>query len=209
MLVPTILTPTFEEFASQIKNLAPYFKLVQIDVMDGLFVDNKSFDEIEQINELSNLPDLELHLMVEHPLEEIEKWKEVKNITRIIFHVESKDDPLAVCGAITGICSQAGMAINPETALSAVEPYLERIAEVLFLAVKPGHQGNPFLPEVGKKVKELAARKNRPIIGVDGGINESNISEVKSWGTEIFCVGGALTRAKNVESAYKMLSSKL
>ncbi len=209
IIVPTILVPTFEEFKMQIQKLSPVFKLIQIDVMDGIFVDNKSFDEIEKINEIDNLPELELHLMVENPIAEIEKWRDIKNIKKIIFHIESKDNPNETISTITGICSKAGIALKPETPLSAIEPYLERINEVLFLAVNPGHQGNPFQPEVGEKVKELTRRSVRPIIAVDGGINENNIAEIQSWGVEIFCIGSALTQADDVESAYKSLNSKL
>jgi ribulose-phosphate 3-epimerase len=209
IIVPAILVKTFEEFSSQIQKLAPFFKLVQIDVMDGEFVDNRSFDDIEKINELPNLPDLELHLMVKHPLVEIAKWKSVKNIKKIIFHIESDDDPSAVCDAIGGICAQAGIALNPETPLSAVLPFLDRVNEVLFLTVNPGRQGNPFLPEVGEKIKELAVVPNHPLIGVDGGINETNIAEVKSWGAEIFCIGSLLTRSDNIPAALKAINSKL
>ena len=207
IIVPAILVPTFDQFAEQAKRLAPFFKLVQIDVMDGEFVDNKSFEDIEKINELTDLPDLELHLMVKHPLDEIEKWKSVKNIKKIIFHIESDDDPTAVCDAIGGICSQTGIALNPETPLSSVLPYLNRINEVLFLTVHPGHQGAKFLPEVGDKIKELAAIPNHPLIGVDGGINENNIAEVKSWGAEMFCVGSLLTRAIDIDNKYQELAN--
>lgn len=206
LIIPAILVPTFDQFAEQATRLAPFFKLVQIDVMDGEFVDNKSFEDIEKINALPNLPDLELHLMVKHPLDEIEKWRGIKNIKKIIFHIESDDDPDAVCDAIGGICSQAGIALNPETPLSAVLPHLNRINEVLFLTVHPGHQGAKFLPEVGKKIKELAAIPDHPLIGVDGGINEKNIAEVKSWGAEIFCIGSLLTRASDVKEVYQKLS---
>ena len=209
MIIPAILVPTFDQFAEQAARLAPFFKLVQIDVMDGEFVDNKSFEDIEKINELPNLSDLELHLMVKRPLDEIAKWKEIKNIKKIIFHVESDDDPNAVCDAIGGICSQAGIALNPETPLSAVIPYLDRVNEVLFLTANPGRQGNPFLPEVGEKIKELAAIPNHPLIGVDGGINERNITEVKSWGAEIFCIGRLLSMANDVKTSFEILNSKI
>lgn len=209
IIIPTILVPTFDEFSLQIEKLFPLFKLVQIDVMDGIFVDNKSFDDVDKINQIANLPDLELHLMVEHPLHEIEKWEKIKNVKKIIFHIESKDDPIAVCNSISGICSQSGIALKPGTPLTAVNPYLDRVTEVLFLAVNPGRQGNPFLPEVGDKIKELAGRPVRPIIGVDGGINEKNIGLVRAWGAEIFCVGSALTGAKNLKKVYNNLLKQL
>ncbi|MCX6781872.1 MAG: hypothetical protein NTW66_02035 [Candidatus Magasanikbacteria bacterium] len=209
IIIPAILVSSFNEFKKRVTLLSPYFSLMQIDVMDGEFVRSKSFEEIEKINELANLPDFELHLMVTHPLEEIGKWEKIKNIKKIIFHVESSDDPAVVAGAISGRCSQTGIAINPETPLAAIEPYLDRINEVLFLTVHPGEQGAKFLPEVGKKISELSLRPNRPLIGVDGGINENNIAEVKSWGAEIFCIGSALTKADDIGAVYNNLSKKI
>lgn len=208
-IIPAILVPTFEEFEKQINRLSPIFDLVQIDVMDGEFVPNKSFEDIEKINQISQLPGLELHLMVAHPLEEIKKWEKIKNIKKIIFHVESDDDPIAVASAISGRCSQTGIAINPETPLSAIEPYLDYVNEVLFLTVHPGTQGAEFLPGVGEKIKELADKPGHPIIGADGGITENNIGDVKSWGADLFCVGSAITKSDNPENVCKALISKL
>lgn len=207
-IIPTILVPTFDEFAGQIEKLKD-FPLVQIDVMDGEFVDNKSFEEIEKINELKNLPDFELHLMVRHPLAEMEKWAKIKNIRRVIFHIESDDNPTAVLDKIGGLCQQAGIALNPETPLSAVEPYLNRINEILFLTVHPGHRGAAFIPAMENKIKEFVKIKNHPLCAVDGGINKNNIAELKNCGVEIFYVGSAITRANNVSEAYKELINKL
>jgi ribulose-phosphate 3-epimerase len=209
LIVPAILTSNFDEFKEQIARVSPFFSLVQIDVMDGEFVANKSFEEVDQINEIPNLPDLELHLMVKHPLEEMKKWDKVKNIRKIIFQIESADDPLQVLGAVSGRCAQAGIAINPETPLTAIEPCLERANEILFLTVHPGKQGAEFLPEVGKKIRDLSARPNRPLIGVDGGITAKNIAEVASWGVDIFRIGSAITMSKNIETAASELNAAL
>lgn len=203
MIVPAILTPTFDEFEKQVKRLSPIFPLIQIDIMDGEFVDNKSFDDIDRINEIENLPDLELHLMVNHPLAEMEKWANVRNIKKIIFHIESLDDPNKVIAKINGRCAQTGIALNPETPLENVLPYLEHINEILFMTVHPGHQGAVFVPEVKNKILDFIKLESRPLCAVDGGINEKNIAEVKSWGVEIFCVGSAITKADDVEKAYK------
>jgi ribulose-phosphate 3-epimerase len=208
-IVPSILVPTFAEFSEQAKRLSPVFPLLQIDVMDGEFVDNKSFDEVGDVKNIENLPDLELHLMVRHPLEEMEKWSNVKNIKKIIFHIESSDDPLAVINAIHGRCAQTGIALNPETPLGNVLPYADRVNEILFMTVHPGHQGAAFVPEVKNKILEFAKLENRPLCAVDGGINENNIAEVKSWGVDVFCVGSALTKTDNPQKTLDNLLNKI
>ncbi|MDD2758108.1 MAG: ribulose-phosphate 3-epimerase [Patescibacteria group bacterium] len=209
MIVPAVLEKTFAEFTEQIERLKNFAPLIQIDVMDGFFVPDKSFEEVEKINELNTNVKLEVHLMVLRPLAELQRWKKVKNITRVIFHVESADDAQAVIDEIKNCGWTVGLAINPETSLASVEPYLKNVEEILFLTVHPGQQGAPFLPAVGEKIRRLSARPDHPTIGVDGGINEENISEIKSWGAEIFCVGSAITRAKNADMAYNNLLKQI
>jgi len=208
-IIPSILVPTFAEFSEQVKRLSPIFPLLQIDVMDGEFVDNKSFDEIDEINNLDNLPDLELHLMVTRPLAEMERWANIKNIKKIIFHIESSDDPLAVISAIHGRCAQTGIALNPETSLENVLPYADRVNEILFMTVHPGHQGAAFVPEVKNKILEFTKLENRPLCAVDGGVNENNIAEIKSWGVDVFYIGSMLAKADNVEKTYEKLNNLL
>ena len=77
---------------------------------------------------------------------------------------------------------------------------------VMFMTVHPGQQGAKFLPEVKKKIVEFKKWEGRPQIAVDGGINSSNIAEVKTWGVEIFNVGSALVMAKNVKETYDELN---
>lgn len=208
-ITPAILVNNFDDFAKQVKKVENLFAYAQIDVMDGVFVPNQSFAEIEKINELDTNLKLELHLMVANPLQELEKWQEIKNIFRIIFHVEAKDNPRAVINYARGKCWQVGIALNPETSLTLVEPYYKLIDIILFMTVHPGRQGATFLPETKEKIKKFTELKKRPLCAVDGGISKGNIAEVKSWGVEIFNIGSALVMAKNTKEAYNNLVTLL
>lgn len=207
MIIPTILVSSFDEFAMQARKLEGVCDYAQIDVMDGIFVPNKSFSDIEKINGLKSDLKWELHLMVADPLAEMAKWKEVKNVFRVIFHIEATADPEKIIAAIHGNCWQAGIALNPETPLPAIEPYLNLVDLILFLTIHPGKQGTKFLPEVKEKIKELARLDKKPLIAVDGGIKSHNIAEIKSWGVDIFCVGSALVMAKDIKKTYKELEA--
>ena len=123
IVIPSILENSFEQFASRLKAIEQVAPLVEIDVMDGIFVDSQSFTDIEKINELNTPVKFQLHFMVENPLAEIEKWKKIKNISRVIFHIESKSDPISCLNAIRANCWQAGIALQTDTPLSAVAPY--------------------------------------------------------------------------------------
>lgn len=209
MIVPSILVKTFEEFETQSKLIA-FTQYVQIDVMDGEFVPSKSFSEIEKINGLNLENSFELHLMVNHPLSEINKWKEVKNIARVIFHIESEDNPLTVIQKIKESGWEVGLAINPETDIVEINPYINQIDEVLFLTVHPGQQGSEFIPEVKEKIiafrKILESKETELIIAVDGAVNKNNIQEIKNWGVNNFCVGSAIMAASDYKKAYEELN---
>lgn len=209
-IIPAILTDNFEDFTAQAKKMEIIFPLAQIDVMDGEFVSGRSFEERGEINGLKTKLNFELHLMVKNPLAEMEKWTGVKNITRVIFHLEAAANPQEIINFIRGRCAQVGVALNPKTPLTVLEPYYKLVDIVLFMTVRPGQQGAKFLPEVGKKIKEFnkltRASGKRPLVAVDGGINKHNIAGVKAWGVDIFYVGSALTKTKDLNKAYEELT---
>lgn len=209
MIIPAILVKTFAEFEEQAKKLS-FSPIIQIDVMDGKFVPNKSFEEIEKINNLNLKNEWELHLMVEHPVAELEKWKKVKNITRVIFHFECQDDIAETIEVIKKNGFDAGLALNPETTVEKILPFIKDLEVILFLTVHPGRQGAPFVPEVEKHIKKLnkilSERNYRPQIAVDGAIKKENIEMVKKWGVHNFCVGSAISQASDSQEAFNQLN---
>jgi len=212
-IVPALLRNNFENFKKDLHQVESFAEYVQIDVMDGVFVPTRSFSEIDEINDLKSPAKFELHLMVEHPLVEIEKWIKVKNIFRVIFHVESADDIGTVIQKIHENNWQAGIALNPNSPLSMIEHYLSAVDLVLFLSVIPGKQGSSFVPSVVEKITKLTYKlanlDKKPLVAVDGAVNKNNIIMLKNAGVEIFNIGSALTMASNPEKAYNEFVMKL
>ena len=66
---------------------------IHMDVMDGLFVSQKSLpsDEIIKLSPFSS-KSLHIHLMVENPMYYIERIKELSNIDNITIHLEINKD---------------------------------------------------------------------------------------------------------------------
>ena len=210
MIIPAILEKNFSDFADKAKKLS-FVPLIQIDIMDGEFVEGKSFEEIGEINLLDLKNEWELHLMVNHPLLAIEKWKIVKNIRRIIFHIESEDNPQEVIKTIQRNGYEVGIAINPDTDKHEILPYINDIDEILFLTVYPGVQGASFVPTVQDNVIELKKilelKEKDMLIAVDGAVNKNNIQEIKKWGVDNFCVGSAIIETDDYKKAYEELNS--
>ncbi len=211
-IVPAILVDNITELKDQcekVKRLDPSY--IQLDVMDGVFVNNRSFVERTELNDLHLPFELELHLMVSHPLQEIDSWKNVVGLKRIVFHAESKDDPKKVIEKVKSSGLEVGVALNPETSLSEIIDFCDIIDLVLFMTVHPGQQGQRFIGEVGEQIqlfKSLlkAQNKKTPLLAVDGGIKPENVSIVKSWGIDIAYVGSALVGATDIQEAYTSLT---
>ena len=170
---------------------------------------NETLNIDKRIKELNLNNEWELHLMVNHPLKEIEKWKTVKNIKRVIFHIECEDRPSATIKAIKESGWEVAIAINPETDKYDVLPYISQIDEILFMTVHPGRQGAPFVEEVQDNIIELKKileiKHADIIIAADGSIKKDNIQKIKSWGVNNFCVGSAIISAPDPKSAYEEL----
>lgn len=149
---------------------------IHIDIMDGKFVENKTWtvSEIKKITSCSKLP-LDVHLMVENPSKYIEEFA-LLNTNYIAFHYEAVKDIDKMINEIKKYGLKVGIAINPETSEEVVFPYLSRIDEVLIMSVHPGKSGQSFIEHSLEKISQLKKiiieNNYKTIISVDGGIND-------------------------------------
>ena len=204
-VVPAILTDdpsTLEKMVHQAESFTDY---VQIDIMDGHFVPSRSVTW----EDIAGLPiniKWEAHLMVTRPEEYLEGFKQA-SAGKIIFHHEATTSPQQVISQIRNLGLDVGLAINPETPVSAIAPYIKQVDGVLLLTVTPGFYGSKFIPEVMDKVAELRNIQPGIEIGVDGGIKESNIQEIARAGVDYICVGSAVFLQPDPAASYRLLQS--
>lgn len=167
-----------------------------IDVMDGIFVSQKTFS-IEEIKELSTLSKkkLDVHLMVEDPITYIYKISDLSNIEYITIHLEIEKDIKKILTQIRSYGFKAGLSIRPSTDINLLLPYLEYIDLLLVMTVEPGYGGQPFLPSSPKRLKEIKeiTRGYNIKLEVDGGINNTTIKEVSE--SDIAVVGSYITNS--------------
>ena len=207
LIVPAILTDNFATFKEQVTKISKHFSSLQIDVVDGIFLPNKTFLEREELKDINSEAYFELHLMVKDPISEAAKWQGVDNVTNAVFHIESGANPKECIEAFRQNNWKVGIAINPETEIDKIMPYVNMVDEILFMTVHPGQQGAQFLPEVLNKIKEFKKLELNVIIAADGGIIKDTIKSVVDAGAEKLYVGGAITRADDVEKAHEELTN--
>ena len=167
---------------------------IHIDYMDGIFVDNKEFT-IEEIKTLSKLSTkkLDIHIMAENPEPIIQELKDL-NIEYITIHYEINKPLDKIINLIHNQGYKCGISIKPKTDPKNIIEYLEKIDLVLIMSVEPGKGGQKFIPDVLNKIKEL--KQNNLIIEIDGGINDTNIEELKNI-VDIVVVGSYITNSSD------------
>ena len=163
--------------------------LIHLDVMDGKFVNNKSFtaSDIKKFNDISK-KSFDVHLMVKNPIKYINDLA-LLNVNTISFHYEAVKNIGEVIELIKNYGIKVGIAINPKTDISVLIPYLNMIDVVLVMSVEPGYSGQAFIESTYEKVgklKELININNsKSLIEVDGGVNIENAPLLKEKGTDI------------------------
>lgn len=210
IIAPAVLAHTFSEFETQVKKIdIGLFQYMHVDVMDGKFVPHTSFGELEQIAELPIELPIELHFMVEDPLAELEKWSAVSGVFRAIFHVESPHNLEAAMALAEDTDLGVGLAINPDTSLTKLIPYLDRIDLVQFMTVHPGAQGAQFQEKVLQKIAEFNNSREGILMSVDGAVSAQTIPLLTEHGVDIFNVGSAFMHSPDVTKTYQTLKAML
>ena len=149
---------------------------IHVDIMDGKFVENKTWtiSEVKKIVSYSKLP-LDVHLMVENPSKYIEDYA-LLNTSYITFHYEAVKDIDKMINEIKNYGLKVGIAINPETDEKVLYPYLSKIDQILVMSVHPGKSGQSFIDNTPNKIEnlkqEIINQNAKTIISVDGGIND-------------------------------------
>ena len=210
-IVPAILATTEEEYKEKIDKIGACPELVkgwvQIDLMDNKFVHNKSIG-VDVITKYPTSFKREVHLMVEYPENWIEELVKIK-VDRIIFPVEDSGGVAERIKHIKDHGIEVGLAVNPETPVAKITPFIDTIDVVLLMSVHPGFGGQQFIPETVEKVKEAAAlRAGRGfLIEVDGGINEVVAKDLVEAGVDILVIGEHLINGDITENLEKIWES--
>lgn len=162
---------------------------IHIDIMDGKFVENKTWTigKITKITKYSSFP-LDVHLMVNNPSKYIEDYA-MLNTNNITFHYEAVENIDKMINEIKDYGLKVGIAVNPDTDIKNIFPYLDRIDLVLIMSVYPGKSGQTFIEKTVDKIKELkeyiTENDLKTQISVDGGINNETGKLCKDAGADI------------------------
>ncbi|MBI4300995.1 MAG: ribulose-phosphate 3-epimerase [Chloroflexi bacterium] len=196
-LAPSILSADFSRLGEQVREVteagADY---IHVDVMDGHFVPPITIGAavVAALRSHTQLP-LDVHLMVEAPEGHIEDFAQA-GADIITVHVEATTHLHRTVQRIKELGAKAGVALNPASPLSLIEPILSDLDLVLVMSVNPGYAGQKFVSSVLPKIARL--RRMLDEVGlmaeleVDGGINPQTAPPAVEAGARVLVAGAAV-----------------
>lgn len=185
---------------------------LHIDVMDGTFVPNISFGfpVLEAVKKHCNKP-LDVHLMIVNPEKYISRFAKA-GADILTFHYETVENPLKVIDMVKAEGIKVGITINPDVAVSVLEPYVDKVDLVLLMTVFAGYGGQKFIEDSYDRIaelRELIERKDAHcVIEVDGGVNTQNAQKLFESGVNVLVAGSAVFNAPDpIETIHNMLNT--
>lgn len=184
--------------------------MVHLDVMDGVFVKNKSFDHtlVDKIKDMTPLM-LDVHLMVQDPEKVIDDYVNA-GADIITIHYEACKDVAETLKYIKSKNVVAGLAINPKTPALKIKDFISSglVDVITVMSVKPGAYGQAFIPGSAEKVAEIREMDKKVFISIDGGVNTKNASILRKLGVNIIVSGSTIFESKNMKRTIKQLKGK-
>ncbi len=209
-IIPSVLVQSEQDFLTQYHAVKHSVSCIQIDIADGIFVPNKTWADPGIIKDVVDI-DIELHLMTANPLEEMEKWKAVRQVQRVLVHYETiSDDTDKTLAAIDIYQWKKSIVLNPTTPASVIDGYVDQLFGIMFMGVQPGFQGKPLIPAVLLEISKIKKKYPQLFLEIDGGVNEETLVDIITTGVDAVCPGSALFKnnrspKENVERMQRII----
>jgi pentose-5-phosphate-3-epimerase len=210
-IIPSLVEQSAHDLFDRITFLSPYYQQFQIDIEDGIFIENKTlsiYDFFSYINQhhssLSPTFTFDFHFMsvdYERSIELLEKIKNSIRIDTIIVHSILHPNLSLLQKKYPDF--KLGVAINPQEEIESIISNfdLNSLPLIQLMTVYPGKQGQPFLPNVLNKIEQLRKSGFTGKIYIDGAINEKTLPLINTlpFKPDTLCPGSYLAKSPKEE----------
>lgn len=214
ILAPSILAADFTRLGEQISVCVDAgVKWIHCDIMDGHFVPNISYGPmiVDAANKATDAF-LDVHLMIYNPDSFVDAFIKA-GADLISVHIEATPHIHRSIQLIKSSGVLAGVAINPGTPVSSLEPILNEVDLVVLMSVNPGFGGQKFIENTYPRIQELVELRNKTnsncLIEIDGGVGPENIEKLVQIGADVLVAGSSVFGANDIPSRISELHSKM
>ncbi|WP_339182423.1 D-allulose 6-phosphate 3-epimerase [Oceanobacillus sp. FSL W7-1293] len=209
---PSLMTMDLDKFKEQITFLNNHVDSYHIDIMDGHYVPNITLSPwfIEEVRKISDLP-MSAHLMVKDPSFWVQQLVDMK-CEWICMHAEVLDGlAFRLIDQIHDAGLKAGVVLNPETPIDAINPYIELVDKITIMTIDPGFAGQRFIESTLDKIvalRELRKEKGyQYVIEMDGSSNRKSFKRIDAAGPDIYIVGrsGLFGLNEDIEKSWEIM----
>jgi len=217
LISPSIIAGDMMNLENEVKRASlARADFIHLDVMDGVFVPNTTFDheKIKQLRPITPIP-FDTHLMITEPVKHVKNYVDAGSDI-ITVHAEVCDE--SSFGEIHDILRSnsvsVGLAINPDTELPQwSEKFIQDLDQLIIMSVIPGKSGQKYIESTHEKTqrigKFLSERKFEGLIEADGGVDLTNIESCFLDGARVFVGGSAIIGQKDVRATIIEFRKKL
>lgn len=182
--IPAILAAEEADYEKKLRQVENLVVRVQIDIMDGVFVDNVTVGAAT-VGKFGTVVSRDIHLMVNDPIAHVGEFSRI-GVDRLIFHAEVCEDMEMVIEEIKSLGNRVGVALNLETPVALIDRIVASVDLVQLMAIEPGFSGQRFDSHVLPKILSLREKYPNLCLSVDGGVSLENArSLVEAGATEL------------------------